>query len=131
MVYKQKNNTLSIGMKPFGEAQSKVMRTYAQSGQYHTIVESRVLTIRTSPLTLKLISLSLSLGCYFLSMYQSESGRAEVQKCTKDASFLSEMQQCQSSKSMDLCTRKQPQHWWHSCHGHTNHSHPKLSYNDW
>jgi len=29
-------------MKPFGEAQSKAMRTYAQSGQYHTIVESRV-----------------------------------------------------------------------------------------
>ena len=31
----------------FWEAQSKVMRAYAQSGQYHTIVESRVrLTIR-------------------------------------------------------------------------------------
>ena len=29
-------------MKPFGEAQSKTVRTYAQSGQYHTIVESRV-----------------------------------------------------------------------------------------
>ena len=29
-------------MKPFGEVQSKVMRAYAQSGQYHTIVESRV-----------------------------------------------------------------------------------------
>ena len=31
-----------IGMRPFGEAQSKAMRAYAQSGQYHTIVESRV-----------------------------------------------------------------------------------------
>ena len=31
----------SIGTKPFGEAQSKAMRAYAQSGQYHTIVESR------------------------------------------------------------------------------------------
>ena len=29
-------------MRPFGEAQSKAMRAYAQSGQYHTIVESRV-----------------------------------------------------------------------------------------
>ena len=29
-------------MKPFGEAQSKDVRAYAQSGQYHTIVESRV-----------------------------------------------------------------------------------------
>jgi len=27
-------------MRPFGEAQSKAMRAYAQSGQYHTIVES-------------------------------------------------------------------------------------------
>ena len=35
-------NTLSIGMRPFGEAQSKAIRAYAQSGQYHTIVESRV-----------------------------------------------------------------------------------------
>ena len=26
----------------FGESQSKTMRAYAQSGQYHTIVESRV-----------------------------------------------------------------------------------------
>ena len=34
-------STISIGMRPFGEAQSKVMRTYAQSGQYHIIVESR------------------------------------------------------------------------------------------
>ena len=41
-----------MGMKPFGEAQSKpwefreaqskATRAYAQSGQYHTIVESRV-----------------------------------------------------------------------------------------
>ena len=29
-------------MRCFKEAQSKVMRAYAQSGQYHTIVESRV-----------------------------------------------------------------------------------------
>ena len=27
---------------PFGEAQSKAMRACARSGQYHTIVESRV-----------------------------------------------------------------------------------------
>ena len=32
---------ISIGMRPFGEAQSKAIRTYAQSGQYHTIVEVR------------------------------------------------------------------------------------------
>ena len=30
-----------IGTRPFGEAQSKAMRAYAQSGQYHTIVEIR------------------------------------------------------------------------------------------
>ena len=36
-------NTNSIVTRPFGETQSKAMRTYAQSGQYHTgIVESRV-----------------------------------------------------------------------------------------
>ena len=29
-------------MRPFGETQSKDIRAYAQSGQYHTIVESRV-----------------------------------------------------------------------------------------
>ena len=29
-------------MRPFGEAESKAMRAYAQSRQYHTIVESRV-----------------------------------------------------------------------------------------
>ena len=29
-------------MRPLGEAQSKAMRAYTQSGQYHTIVESRV-----------------------------------------------------------------------------------------
>ena len=29
---------ISICMRPFGEAQSKTMRIYAQSGQYHTIV---------------------------------------------------------------------------------------------
>ena len=28
-------------MRPFGEAQSKATRAYAQSGQYHTIVKSR------------------------------------------------------------------------------------------
>ena len=33
---------ISIGTRPFGEAQNKVTRPYAQSGQYHTIVESRV-----------------------------------------------------------------------------------------
>ena len=29
-------------MRPFGEAQSKAMRAYTQSGQYHTIMESGV-----------------------------------------------------------------------------------------
>ena len=38
----QVGNTNSIGMRPFGEAQSKAMKAYAQSGQYHTIVKSRV-----------------------------------------------------------------------------------------
>ena len=28
-------------MRLFGEAQSKAMKAYAQSGQYHTIVKSR------------------------------------------------------------------------------------------
>ena len=32
--------TRVIDMKSFGEAQSKPRRAYAQSGQYHTIVES-------------------------------------------------------------------------------------------
>ena len=32
---------ISIGMRPFGETKSKAMRAYAQSGQYHTIVEVR------------------------------------------------------------------------------------------
>ena len=32
---------ISIGMRPFGETQSKATRAYAQSGQYHIIVESR------------------------------------------------------------------------------------------
>ena len=31
-----------IGVRTFGEVQSKVMRVYAQSGQYYIIVESRV-----------------------------------------------------------------------------------------
>ena len=35
-------NTLSIGNEALWEAQNKVTRVYAQSGQYHTIVESRV-----------------------------------------------------------------------------------------
>ena len=30
---------ISIGMRPIGEAQSKAMIAYTQSGQYHTIVE--------------------------------------------------------------------------------------------
>jgi len=34
-------NTISIAMRPFAEAQSKATRAYAQSEQYHTIVESR------------------------------------------------------------------------------------------
>ena len=34
-------NTISICMMPFGEVQNKVMRGYAQSRQYHTIVEIR------------------------------------------------------------------------------------------
>ena len=43
-------NTNSIGVRPFGEYQSKAMRAYTQSGQYHTIVESRVrITEITSP----------------------------------------------------------------------------------
>ena len=29
-------------MRPFGEAQNKVMRAYAHSGQYHIMVESCV-----------------------------------------------------------------------------------------
>ena len=32
---------ISIGMRPFGEAQSKTVIAYAQSRQYHTIVEIR------------------------------------------------------------------------------------------
>ena len=36
------NNTLSIGLRPFGGARSKTTQAYTQSGQYHTIVESRV-----------------------------------------------------------------------------------------
>ena len=44
----ESKNTLSIGTRPFREAQSKAMRAFAQSGQYHTIVESRVhLTLGT------------------------------------------------------------------------------------
>ena len=34
-------------MRPFVEAQSKVMRAYAQSEQYHTIVESRVYLVES------------------------------------------------------------------------------------
>ena len=36
----QVRNTMSIGMRPFGEIQRKAMRDYAQSGQYYTIVGS-------------------------------------------------------------------------------------------
>ena len=32
---------ISIDMRPFGETKNKTMRAYAQSGQYHTIVEGR------------------------------------------------------------------------------------------
>ena len=32
---------ISIAMRPFGDAQSKVTRAYAQSGQYHTITKGR------------------------------------------------------------------------------------------
>ena len=32
---------ISIGMRSFGETKSKIMRVYAQSGQYRTIVEVR------------------------------------------------------------------------------------------
>ena len=35
-------NTPFIVIRPFGEAQSKAIRAYAQSEQYHIIVESRV-----------------------------------------------------------------------------------------
>ena len=35
-------------MRPFGEAQRKAVRAYAQSRQYHTIVESRVRLTETS-----------------------------------------------------------------------------------
>ena len=31
----------SIDMKPLGKPKKKAMRAYAQSGQYHTIVEIR------------------------------------------------------------------------------------------
>ena len=40
--------------EPFWEAESKAMRAYAQNGQYHTIMESRVhLTTRTFELSLR------------------------------------------------------------------------------
>ena len=32
---------ISIGTRPFREAQSKAMRAYAPNGQYHTMVESQ------------------------------------------------------------------------------------------
>ena len=38
-----------IGMGPFGEAQSKAMRAYAQSGQYHTCGESCSSNIVSEP----------------------------------------------------------------------------------
>ena len=40
---------ISIGMRPFGEAQSKATRAYAQSGQYHIIVESRIPNMVSEP----------------------------------------------------------------------------------
>ena len=36
-----KEYSISISTRPFGEAQSKATRAYAQSGQYHAIVETR------------------------------------------------------------------------------------------
>ena len=58
-------------MRTFGEAQSKAMRAYAQSGQYHTIVESRVrITVSTSLLlymTVANISPSCSVFNYLCS----------------------------------------------------------------
>ena len=40
-------------MSPFGETKSKAIKVYAQSGQYHTIVEGRgsLHDIRVMPLT--------------------------------------------------------------------------------
>ena len=45
-------------MRPSEEAKSKVMKAYAQSGQYHIIVESRVQLTVSSPIP-------ISLGCLF------------------------------------------------------------------
>ena len=42
-------------MRPFGEAESKVMRAYAQSGQYHIIVESRVRLTKDTALEIYII----------------------------------------------------------------------------
>ena len=50
-------------MRPFGEAQNKAMRAYAQSGQYHTIVESRV---------------RLTLNCIFLGLYPLPNNVCDV-----------------------------------------------------
>ena len=41
---------MSIGTRHFGEVQSQTMRAYAQSRQYHTIVESRVYLTKTDQL---------------------------------------------------------------------------------
>ena len=56
-------NTISIGLRPFGEVQSKTMRAYAQSGQYHTIVESRVHSNIVSESCLKLRYINRILKC--------------------------------------------------------------------
>ena len=49
-------NTLFVGMRSFGEAESKIMRAYAQSEQYHAIVESRVrLTTITKSLFITIV----------------------------------------------------------------------------
>ena len=52
-------------MRPFGEVQSKAMRAYAQSGQYHTIVESCVrLTVVIFALAL-LSSSCVGFACFY------------------------------------------------------------------
>ena len=51
--------SISIGMRPFGEAQSKAMRAYAQSGQYHNMVESLI------PNSASILKLSLEFAIKF------------------------------------------------------------------
>ena len=43
------NIAWGILLRPFGEIRSIIMRAYAQSGQYHTIVESRVSNMVSEP----------------------------------------------------------------------------------